>query len=101
MITKLFKSSKPIIIKDNTMNVAQTMVVNLLTDLKKNHEKVQNFIVSGIIPTEMKKVIDEIEKILSYLKPILSEVDALIPSTMPELKLVFDWAVKIINIIPS
>lgn len=92
---------KDITFKGKIMNVAETMVVNLLTDLKKNHEKVQNFITSGMIPAEMKKVIEEIEKILSYLKPIISEIDTLIPASMPELKLVFDWAVKIINAIPS
>lgn len=81
--------------------VAQKVVISLLSDLKANHTKVQNFIESGIIPSEMKKVIEEIEKILSYLKPIINEIDSLIPESMPELKLVFDWAVKIINAIPS
>lgn len=92
---------KDITFKGKIMNVAETMVVNLLTDLKKNQEKVQNFITSGIIPADMKKIIEEIEKILSYLKPVIDEIDALIPASMPELKLVFDWAVKIINAIPS
>jgi DNA-directed RNA polymerase subunit F len=81
--------------------VAQKVVISLLGDLKDNHAKVQTFIESGIIPSEMKKIIEEIEKILSYLKPIINEIDSLIPESMPELKLVFDWAVKIINAIPS
>ena len=49
----------------------------------------------------MKKIIEEIEKILGYLKPIIDEIDSLIPASMPELKLVFDWAVAIINAMPS
>ncbi len=87
--------------KDKNMNVAETMVVALLKDLQKNQAKVQSFITARFIPADMKKIIEEIEKILGYLKPIIDEIDSLIPASMPELKLVFDWAVAIINAMPS
>jgi len=81
--------------------VGQKVVIALLNDLKTDQAKIQSFLTSGLIPSEMQKVIAEIEKILSYLKPIINEIDSLIPPEMPELKLVLDWATKIINVIPS
>lgn len=80
---------------------AQKIAVTLLSDLKANHDKIQSFITSGAVPAEMAKIMVEIERIISYLKPLLNVIDTLIPPTMPELKTVLDWALKVIDAMPS
>ena len=80
---------------------ASDLAVKLLNDLKGHQSTVQTFITSGAVPSEMSKIMLEIEKILNYLKPLLNVIDTLIPPTMPELKLVLDWALKIIDAMPS
>jgi hypothetical protein len=79
----------------------QEFAIGMLGELKSKQAQVQTFLISGALPTEMHNIIVDIEKILYYLKPIINEIDALIPPTMPELKLVLDWAVRIINAVPS
>ena len=81
--------------------LVQQLAINMLTELKAKQAQLQTFITSGAIPTEMHTIIVDIEKIVGYLKPIITEIDALIPVTMPELKLVLDWAVKLINLVPA
>jgi hypothetical protein len=81
---------------------AQTIVLTLLNDLKIYQAKLQAFASTGKgVPSEIAKIVLEIEKILSYLKPFLTTIDAIIPASMPELKLVLDWALKIIDTMPS
>jgi ribosomal protein S16 len=80
---------------------AQKIAITLLNDLKINHSKIQSFITSGAVPSEMAKIMVDIERILTYLKPLLNVIDTLIPPTMPELKLVLDWALKVIDAMPE
>jgi pantothenate kinase-related protein Tda10 len=79
------------------MNPVQEVAVKLLNDLKANQTKINSFLAGEFSSTNMKTVIADIEKVLEFLKPLLNDIDALIPASMPELKLVLDWAVKIIN----
>ena len=79
------------------MTPIQATAVALLNDLKANQVKINSFVESCATTCNMKTVIADIEKTLTFLKPLLGDIDALIPASMPELKLVLDWAVKIVN----
>jgi hypothetical protein len=97
----MFFNFKQNIIKGNTMYPIQEVAVKLLNDLKANQAKVNSFLAGEFSHIDMKTVIADIEKVLRFLKPLLIDIDALIPSAMPELKLVLDWAVKLVNLVPS
>ena len=85
------------------MNALEQKLLNtILTDLKASKTKLESFFgnASGI-PAEMTKIMADIEKALKLLTPLLEVLDSTVGTLNPELKLVLDWAIKIINALPA
>ena len=89
-------------VERKTMNpveqVAEKVVISVLTDIQKNHLAIMKFITLGkVTDPKIEEINNDILWALDFLKPIINDIHNFVPESTPVLADILDWAKDMIN----